>query len=476
MPGWKWWNNKKGPVPTTTGTSASISSATPQRGSPHPGSEGWIVKIRNNYNRISYNLGPTLLTWLETNDPEAYELVTSKPTTVAGGYGSHGNASPSPQPPHSALANHRDKVTQVYWGVQDFEYRFGATPGNMARRNGRGHRIARRFGCAWPAVHRAGAPASGGAQTGDTARKLVDAESIDTRRPYWCQLPSGRRIALYFYHGRLAQEVAFNGLLNNGQLFAERLLRILDDSDTPQLAHIATDGESYGHHHRFGEMALASALTHIEDNNLATLTNYGQFLELFPPEYEVQIHETSSRLCPRGRSWRNDCGCNTGGNPGWHQRWRKPLRETLDWLRDRLAPAYEKEVGRFLKDPWKARNDYIRVHAAPHRRGRAGIFKTCAPRTQQTRRSDDPAPVLEMQRYAVLMYTSCGWFLDEILGIETNQILQYALRAMDHAQDSAGAGTHAEFEKRLRHAPSNNTPTAQPVTCKRVARPRKPRA
>lgn len=421
--------------------------------------EGWIVKIRNNYNRISYNIGPTLLTWLEVNDPEAYELVIQADRRSQERYGGHGNALAQV---HShlilPLANYRDKVTQVHWGVRDFEHRFGRYPEGIwlaeTAVNTETLEVLAAHGLQYTVL----APRQAAAvrKTGDTNWQPVDADSLDTRHPYWYQLPSGRRIALYFYHGRLAQEVAFNGLLNNGQLFAERLLRILDDSDAPQLAHIATDGESYGHHHRFGEMALASALTHIEDNNLATLTNYGQFIELFPPEYEVQIHEDSSWSCVHGvERWRSDCGCNTGGNPGWHQRWRKPLRAALDWLRDQLAPAYEKEAGRFFKDAWKARNDYIEVMLNRSDEAVRAFFDKHARRELSKLEEVTALRLLEMQRYAVLMYTSCGWFFDEISGIETNQILQYALRAMDHAQDSGGLELHAEFEKRLRSAPSN---------------------
>jgi hypothetical protein len=255
--------------------------------------------------------------------------------------------------------------------------------------------------------------------------------------------------------------VAFERRLNSGKAFAQRILGILDPNDKgTQLAHIATDGESYGHHHRFGEMALADALNFIEDSGYAKLTNYGQFLEICTPEWEVQIHDNSSWSCVHGvERWRSDCGCNTGGREGWHQRWRKPLRDTLDWLRDTLAPLYEREAARLFKDPWLARNEYIdvilrqREEAATRR-----FFEKNARRELSDLERTAALRLLEMQRHAVLMYTSCGWFFDEISGIETNQILQYALRAMDYAQDVAGLDLHAEFERRLAEAPSNLYP------------------
>lgn len=421
--------------------------------------ERWIVKIRNNYNRISFNFGPTLLTWLEENDPEAYDLLLKADKRSQERYGGHGSALAQV---HShlilPLANYRDKITQVYWGVRDFEHRFGRYPEGIwlaeTAVNTETLEVLAAHGLQYTVL--APRQAKAVRKMGAPAWQAVSADSIDTRHPYWCQLPSGRRIALYFYHGGVAQEVAFNGLLNNGKNFANRLVSLFDTSDEPQLAHIATDGESYGHHHRFGEMALAAALNHIEDNQLATLTNYGQFLELYPPEWEVQIHENSSWSCVHGvERWRNNCGCNSGSHAGWHQRWRKPLRDTLDWLRDRLSPAFEKEAGRFLRDPWKARNDYIEVMLDRSDETVRAFLEKQARRALSPQEEILTLRLLEMQRHAVLMYTSCGWFFDEISGIETNQILQYALRAMDYGQEVAGQDLHSEFSRRLSEAPSN---------------------
>jgi alpha-amylase/alpha-mannosidase (GH57 family) len=430
--------------------------------------QGWITKIRNNYNRISWNFGPTLLTWLEQNDPEAYDLLQKADKRSIERYGGHGSALAQV---HShlilPLCNYRDKVTQVWWGIRDFEHRFGRYPEGIwlaeTAVNTETLEVLASHGIQFTILAPRQAKAirlvrsdPAGPQADWTE---VNAGSIDTRHPYWCQLPSGRRIALFFYHGGIAQEVAFNGLLNSGTNFSKRMTSLFDNDDTPQLAHIATDGESYGHHHRFGEMALANCLNHIEDEGLATLTNYGQFLELFPPKWEVQIHENSSWSCVHGiERWRADCGCNTGGNQGWHQRWRKPLRDTLDWLRDQLAPVFEHEAARFLRDPWTARNDYIEVIL---NRSEDNVAKFLAKHTRRELSHLEEVMVLrllEIQRHAVLMYTSCGWFFDEISGLETNQILQYALRAMDYAHDVAGVDLRQEFVRRLAEAPSNVLP------------------
>ncbi|MCC7465716.1 MAG: DUF3536 domain-containing protein [Saprospiraceae bacterium] len=441
--------------------------------------EGWIVKIRNNYNRISWNFGPTLLSWLEENDRDAYDMLIRADQRSREIFGGHGSALAQV---HShlimPLCNARDKVTQVTWGIRDFEHRFKRYPEGIwlaeTAVNTETLEVLAAHGIQFTilAPRQAKAvrkmPKSGETGVSNAAWKAVDAESVDTRHPYWCLLPSGRRIALYFYHGRIAQEVAFNGLLNSGKRFSERLTSVFDHDDTPQLAHIATDGESYGHHHRFGEMALADCLNYVESKGLATLTNYGQFLELHPPEWEVQIHENSSWSCVHGvERWRSDCGCNSG-KPGWHQRWRKPLRETLDWLRDQISPIFEREGARMLRDPWAARNEYIEVMLNRSNATVEAFLKKHARRELSHLEKVAVLRLLESQRFAVLMYTSCGWFFDEISGIETNQILQYALRAMDYTLDVSGHDFYPEFTRRLAEAPSNVLPNGAESFLKNV--------
>jgi Domain of unknown function (DUF3536)/Glycosyl hydrolase family 57 len=355
------------------------------------------------------------------------------------------------------LANYRDKVTQVCWGVKDFEHRFKRYPEGIWLAETAVNTETLEVLAAQGIQYTILAPRQAKAirRIGTNDWQNVNAESIDTRKPYWCNLPSGRKIALYFYNGGVAQQVAFNGVLNSGKAFATSMVSIFDGNDDPQLAHTATDGESYGHHHRFGEMALADCLNSIEDSDIAKLTNYGQYLELHPPLYEAQIHENSSWSCVHGiERWRSDCGCNSGGN-NTHQRWRKPLRAALDWLRDQLIPFFEKNSVRFLRDPWAARNDYIEVMLDRSDAKIAAFFKKHVLRSLAPMEEVMVLRLLEMQRHALLMYTSCGWFFDEISGIETNQILQYALRAMDYAQDIAGLSLHNEFSKRLAEAPSN---------------------
>ena len=229
-----------------------------------------------------------------------------------------------------------------------------------------------------------------------------------------------------------------------------------EESSRPQLVHIATDGETYGHHQQHGDMALAYALKRIESDNGTQITVYGEFLEKFPPASEVRIFENTSWSCAHGvERWAKDCGCNTGGHPGWNQAWRAPLRQALDWLRDTLAPLYERDAGRFLRDPWEARNDYINVILDRTPENVDQFLSTHA-----SRRLEDPEKVsvlklLEIQRCAMLMYTSCGWFFDEISGIETVQVIQYAGRAVQLGEEVFGVSMEPNFLQLLETAKSN---------------------
>lgn len=422
-------------------------------------SEKYIIDIINNYSRISFNFGPTLLSWMENADPETYAAIIEADYLSRQKFNGHGSAIAQAYG-HLILplANRRDKVTQVLWGIQDFQYRFGRAPEGMwlaetavdtetleilAENNIKYTILAPRQAKAFR-------------KTGYTNWENLPYENIDPRRPYVYNLPSGKTIALFFYHGEIAQGVAFKGLLNNGRYFAHQFLKVFDHNSEPQLAHIATDGESYGHHHRFGEMALADAITYVEKNRLAVITNYAEYLELFPPEYEVQIHENSSWSCIHGiERWRSNCGCNTGGRPGWTQQWRQPLRNTLNWLRDEIIPIFEKQGGEVLKDIWKARDEYIQVVL---NRKEENVRKFLDAHLMGDFTNDKKIlalRLLEMQRQAMQMFTSCGWFFDEISGIETNQILQYANRAIYYADQITGINLHDQFVEKLDEAPSN---------------------
>lgn len=424
-------------------------------------SENRIVNILNNYGRMSFNFGATLLSWMENVDPDTYKLIQKADKESQRKYSGHGSAVAQV---HShlilPLANYNDKVTQVYWGLKDFEHRFGRMPEGMwlaeTAVNIETLEVLADYGIKYTIL--APRQAKSFKKISDENWSEIHNENIDTRRPYICKLPSGKSIALFFYNGNVSQAVAFEGLLNSGKAFAQRLLGAFDNNSTePQLVHIATDGESYGHHHRLGEMALADCLSFIEEKSGARLTNYGEYLEMFPPQYEVQIHENSSWSCVHGvERWRSDCGCNTGGGYGkWTQKWRGPLRFALNWLRDQLIPIFEEQASKYVKDVWQARNEYISVLLDRSEENLSAFLEKHALRELTKREKVHLFRLLEMQRNAILMFTSCGWFFDEISGIETTQILQYACRAIHYAQQVADVDFEPEFIFRLSQAPSN---------------------
>jgi alpha-amylase/alpha-mannosidase (GH57 family) len=418
-----------------------------------------IVKIVNNYSSISYNFGPTLLSWMEVHAPETYRAIIGADARSAARFGGHGSSIAQPYN-HMImpLAGERDARTQVRWGMRDFEVRFG--------------RRAQGMWLPETAVDVATLEALAAEQVAFTilephqARRYrllgglqwTDANGgIDATRPYLCRLPSGRSIAIFFYDGPISRAIAFERLLARGELFAHRLISAFSDArEHTQIVNVATDGETYGHHHRFGDMALAYALDYIDRNRLAQLTNYGQFLDLHPPTHEVEINELTSWSCAHGvERWRSDCGCSTGASAGWNQQWREPLREAFDWLREQLDPLYVELAQPLFSDPWAARDGYIDVIL-----GRTDEV-TDAFLLRHARRKLDDAEVttalelLEMQRHGMLMYTSCGWFFNDVSGIETVQVLQYAGRAVQLAEKLSGRRLTDELMTRLEPARSN---------------------
>ncbi|MBV9080162.1 MAG: DUF3536 domain-containing protein [Elusimicrobia bacterium] len=281
--------------------------------------------------------------------------------------------------------------------------------------------------------------------------------SVDPTRAYRVPLPSGRSIDVFFYDGPISRAIAFERLLEKGENLVNRLMGAFSAERTwPQMVHIATDGETYGHHHRYGDMALAYALSQIDSEELAKLTNYGEFLEKFPPTHEVEVVENSSWSCAHGiERWRSNCGCNSGARGSWNQAWRAPLRESLDWLRDTLSPLFERHASELLRDPWMARNNYIEILLDRSDQTVSDFLARHAVRELNDQEKTRVLKLLEIQRQLMLMYTSCGWFFDELSGIETVQVIQYAGRAIQLAEQVFGEPFEAPFLDRLEAAKSN---------------------
>jgi len=420
-----------------------------------------IVDIVNNYSKISFNFGPTLLSWMQDNDPEIYAAVLEADRLSQQYFSGHGSAIAQVYN-HMImpLANSRDKRTQVIWGIKDFEARFKRKPEGMwlaetavdletldlMAEQGIKFTIL--------APHQAKR-----IKLGDQEMlwRDVAVARVDPRVPYRCQLPSGRQICIFFYDGPIAQGVAFEGLLNNGENFARRLTDDLTASNQqPQIVNIATDGETYGHHHKFGDMALAYCLHYIESHQLAKLSIYGEFLQKFPPTREVEIVDNSSWSCVHGvERWRSDCGCSTGGQLGWNQKWRAPLRESLDWLRDQVSMLYETQMTAFSNDPWGVRDRYIEVVLDRGEENIGHFLQNIAGSALKEEEKIKILKLLELQTNAMLMYTSCGWFFNEISGLETVQVLKYAARTIQLAHEVGGLNLEEGFIARMAGAVSN---------------------
>jgi len=419
-----------------------------------------IAKIVNNYSRISFNFGPTLLSWLERNAPYAYERILAADRQSQQLFSGHGSALAQAYN-HTILplSTRRDKRTQIVWGIRDFQHRFGRDPEGMwlpeTAVDVETLELLSETGIKFTLL----AP--------HQARRMrnrvweewqsMEGSKIDPTRAYECHLPSGRVINLFFYDGPISHAVAFENLLLDGERFAHRLLSgFNDERHWPQLVHIATDGETYGHHYPHGDMALAYALEYLERNQLARITNYGEYLALHPPAQEVEIVEKTSWSCGHGIArWVNDCGCRSGGGNSWNQQWRRPLRNSLDWLRDDLGAMYEMRGARLFIDPWAARNDYVQLVLDRTSQNKDAFFAQHALRQLSPAEQVEALRLLEMQRHLMLMYTSCGWFFDELTGPATLQILQYAARALQLSRQVTNEDREEAFLQRLQEAWSN---------------------
>ncbi len=422
--------------------------------------EGRILQIVNNYSKISFNFGPTLLSWMEQKSPAVYEAILAADRDSRHRFSGHGSAvAQAYNHMILPLASRRDKYTQILWGIRDFEKRFGRHPEGMwlpeTAVDLQTLEVLADLGIKFTILspHQAGRVRP----LGGRAWRKVDGGRIDPSMAYAVRVTSGKTMNVFFYDGPISRAIAFEDVLADGKRFSDRLLGAFSEARTwPQLVHIATDGETYGHHRAYGDMALAFALNYIESSQLARLTNYGDYLEKHPPIQEAKVIGNSSWSCAHGvERWRSDCGCNSGGHSGWNQRWRAPLRQAFDWLRDTVAPLFEAEARQFFEHPWQTRDAYIDLVLDRSRENVLRFLTAQAKRELPRDQIITALKLLELQRYLMLMYTSCGWFFDDLSGIETVQVIQYAARALQLAGELFEQNLATAFLDLLAQAQSN---------------------
>ncbi|MBM4338668.1 MAG: DUF3536 domain-containing protein [Deltaproteobacteria bacterium] len=433
--------------------------------------QGKILDILNNYSFLSFNFGPTLLSWIERQKPLIYQRILEADRESHRRLG-HGNAIAQVYD-HliMPLANERDQETEVRWGIADFERRFHRKPEAMwlPETAVNYSTLKTLIQCGMRYLILSPFQALRVRPLGSRKWTDVTQGKVDTTQPYRCFLRdrSGKRmedqsIDIFFYDGVISKEIAFGELLKDGDRFCQRFAQVFGrGKKRPQLIHVSTDGETYGHHKKFGEMALAYALSKGLSGQGFEVLNYGAFLKRFPPVDEVEIDEGprgegSAWSCSHGVGrWKEDCGCSTGSQAGWNQKWRTPLREALNLLKDDLDVLFEKEGEKVFHDPWEARNGYIEVITDRSSPSISKFFEHYGCQGLNETGRIKGLKLLEMERHGLRMFTSCGWFFADLAGLETILILEHAARAIQYAEECSNQEIEKRFLKVLAEGRSN---------------------
>ena len=418
----------------------------------------------NNYSYFNFNFGPTLLSWYEKAFPSYYQKIIEAgresrqkrkhSSAIAQGY----NHIIMP------LASFQDRLTQAVWGIEDFKMRFGFMPEAMwlpeAAADDETLRLLIDLGMKYVIL----SPYQIAAVREPGTAKWTDVSdgNFNTRRPYlWRDGQPGakkRSIAVFVYDGPLSKAAAFEGLLNNSSAFADRIQGCFTPEKENQLVTMAVDGETFGHHHKYADMTLAYAFhKELKDRGIKVV-NFGEYLEMNPPAAEIRIKEGpdgegTAWSCAHGvRRWKGGCPC--GSENGDSTEWRQPLRIALNMLRDSAAAMYVRETSEYLKDPWEARNK-----ALPLLYGKEGaeetFFAECAKRNLNDDEKKKVFRLVEMQKNALFMFTSCGWFFSDVSRIETVQNLRYAARVCEILKEYGSKNAERIFTSCLSKAVSN---------------------
>ncbi|AFY56063.1 alpha-amylase/alpha-mannosidase [Rivularia sp. PCC 7116] len=432
---------------------------------------GEVVGIENNFEYMSFNIGPTLMSWLQNYDIDVYQRIIEADKKSSQRLNGHGNAIAQVYN-HiiMPLASERDKLSQIRWGKADFRSRFGRDPEGMwlaeAAVDYATLEALVSEGIRFIILAPSQAERCRLIPTPDDPESEwheVGGNQIDPTRPYRCYLSENsgnsnserRYIDIFFYDGPISRDMGFSDVVYNSSHFAGRVgAAVRGDRRQSQVISVATDGETFGHHKKGTEKTLAYAFTQEFPNWGWTVTNFAHYLSLNTPTWEVELKPVTAWSCAHGVDrWQDDCGC--GGAPGWHLKWRRPLRDSLNWLRDQLVEVYQEQGSKYFRDAWKARDEYIEVVLDRSPSNISGFLNRHQKHKLQASEQVDALRLLEMQRHSLLMFTSCGWFFEELSRPEGTQILRYAARAMELAAEVAGVQLEKGFLELLELAPSN---------------------
>ena len=433
-------------------------------------SQNKLIKIINNYSKISFNFGPTLLSWIKMHDRKTFTSIINADITGRSVFSGHGNAiAQIYNHVIMPLASRQDKIIEVAWAVSDFEANFGRKPEGIwlseTAVDTDTLEILADFGIKFTILSPNQAKQIRKISKSPESASWFDVSdgSINTRMPYICKLPNDSSISIFFYDDSLSNKVSFGDLLKDGETFAKNITGLPENKqELPEIISIASDGETYGHHHHFGEMALSYCLNYIESKKLAKITVFGEYLEKYPPLYEVRIIENSSWSCDHGICrWKQDCGCSTGSeqHPDWKQKWRTPLRESIDWLARMNSSIYIDEAQKYLKpgigNSDKAVSSFISIMDNRTSKSAEKFFSIFLKNPLEKTEGIIFLKLLEAYRQCLFMQSSDGWFFDDISRVEAIQILQHACRAMEILKDVTGRDLEPQFLKILKKAKSN---------------------
>lgn len=427
--------------------------------------KGETVSRINNYEHINFNFGPTLLEWIKRKHPNTYKKIIEADKQSIKAHNGHGNAiAMCYNHMIMPLANFNDMVTQVKWGLEDFKYHFGRSSEGIwlpeTACNDETIEVLIKEEIKYIILDTG--QASFVRKAGSDQWLDVNDNGINPKLPYkrFSQTDKEKFINIFFYDGPVSKAVAFDDVLTSSAKLLEKTFNAADKNiSEEQIISIATDGETFGHHKKFAERTLAYFITGLAPESNLKIVNFGEYLELHPAEYEVRLkkgknNQGTSWSCPHGvERWLDDCGC--GSSVDMNQKWRKPLREALNWLRDQLIIVYQQHGSLYMKDVWDARNDYIKVILNNNSETKNEFIERNSVKKLDKAEIDSCFKLLEMQKYAMLMFTSCGWFFSEISGIETIKILEYASRAIEIGEEIARLPIEKYFVQKLSEAKSN---------------------